>query len=56
VARGLKKHYDKSLDEFECIKVHKISGDKIRRELKRGGKIKSAATISALLHGYFLSV
>jgi len=56
VARGLKKHYDKSLDEFECIKVHKISGDKIRRELKRGGKIKSAVTISALLHCYFLSV
>jgi len=56
VARGLKKHYGKSLDEFECIKVHKISGDKIRRELKRGGKIKSAVTISALLHGYLLSV
>ncbi|MGB7953303.1 MAG: NUDIX hydrolase, partial [Candidatus Nitrosopolaris sp.] len=56
VARGLKKHYDKNLDEFECIKVHKISGDKIRRELKRGGKIKGAVTISALLHGYFLSV
>ena len=31
VARGLKKHYDKNLDELECIKVHKISGDKIRR-------------------------
>ncbi len=56
VARGLKKHYDKNLDEFECIKVHKISGDKIRQELKRGGKIKGAVTISALLHGYFLSV
>jgi ADP-ribose pyrophosphatase len=56
VARGLKKHYDTNLDEFECIKVHKISEDKIRRELKRGGKIKSAVTISALLQGYFLSV
>ena len=56
VARGLKKRYVKNLDKFECIKVHKLSGDKIRRELKRGGKIKSAATISALLHGYFLSV
>jgi len=56
VARGLKKRYGKNLDKFECIKVHKLSGDKIRLELKRGGKIKSAATISALLHGYFLSV
>jgi ADP-ribose pyrophosphatase len=56
VARGLKKLHDKNLDEFECIKVHKISADKIRRELKRGVKIKSAVTISALLHGYFLSV
>ena len=55
MARGLKKHYYKNLDEFEFIRVHKISGDKIRRELKRG-KIKSAVTISALLHGYFLSV
>lgn len=55
VARGLKKHYDRNLDELECIKVHKISRDKIRRELKRGGKIKGAVTISALLHGYFLS-
>jgi len=56
VARGLKKRSGKNLDKFECIKVHKLSGDKIRRELKGGGKIKSAATISALLHGYFLSV
>ena len=56
VARGLKKHYDRNLDELECIKVHKLSGDKIRREPKRGGKIKGAVTISALLHGYFLSV
>ena len=55
VARGLKKHYDRNLDESECIKVHKISGDKIRR-VKCGGKIKGAVTISALLHGYFLSV
>ena len=55
VARGLKKHYDRNLDELECIKVHKISADKIRQELKRGGKIKGAVTISALLHGYFLS-
>ena len=31
VDRGLKKHYDKNLDESECIKVHKVSGDKIRR-------------------------
>jgi ADP-ribose pyrophosphatase YjhB (NUDIX family) len=55
VARGLKKHYDKSLDMLECTKVNNISVDKIRLELKRGGKIKSAATISALLHSYFLS-
>lgn len=54
LATGLEKHYAKNLDEFEFIRVHKISGEKIRRELKRG-KIKSAVTISALLHGYFLS-
>jgi ADP-ribose pyrophosphatase len=53
VARGLKKRYGKNLDKLECIKVHKLSGDKIRRELNRGGKIKSATTISALLHYYF---
>jgi len=52
VARGLKKPLGKNLDKFECIKVHKVSGDKIRRELTRGGKIKSAPTISALLYGY----
>ena len=56
VARGLKKHYDKNLDELECIKVHKISGDKNKTRVKHGGKIKGAVTISALLHGYFLSV
>ena len=32
-------------DDFECIKVHKISW--------KGGKMKSAVTISALLHGHF---
>lgn len=53
VARGLKKHFGKSLDKFECIKVHRLSLDKIRRELRRGGKIKSATTISAL-QGYLL--
>jgi ADP-ribose pyrophosphatase len=47
IARGLKKGFGKNLDKFECMKVHK-SGDKIRRELKRGGKITSATTISAL--------
>jgi ADP-ribose pyrophosphatase len=52
VARGLKKPLGKNLNKFECIKVHKVSGDKIRRELTRGGKIKSAPTISALLYGY----
>jgi ADP-ribose pyrophosphatase len=56
MAEGLKKRYGKNLDKFECIKVHRLSGDKIRRELRPGGKIKSAATISALFHGYFLSV
>lgn len=56
VAKGLKKRYGKNLDKFESIKVHKISGDKIRREIESGGKIRSAATISALLHGYFLYV
>jgi hypothetical protein len=50
VARALKGHYDKNLDEFEFIKVHKLYGDKIRRELKCGN-IKSAVTISAVRHG-----
>jgi ADP-ribose pyrophosphatase len=56
VARGLKKSFGKNLDKFESIKVHRLSGDKIRRELSRGGKIKSATTISALLQGYMLYV
>ena len=53
VTKGLKRKYHaKSPNEFESIKVHKISEKKIRVELKRGN-IKSAATISALLLGYF---
>lgn len=54
VASGLKKRFDKNLDKFECIKVHRLSVDKIRRELRRSGKIKSATTISALVQGYLL--
>ena len=53
VAKGLKRKYHaKRLDEFESIKVHKVSEKKLRTELKRG-TIKSAVTISALLLGYF---
>jgi ADP-ribose pyrophosphatase len=53
VTNSLKKtRYVKTPDELECIKVRKISAKKIRQEIKCG-KIKSAVTISALLHGYF---
>jgi ADP-ribose pyrophosphatase len=53
VARGLKRHFGKNLEEFEHIKVRKLSANKIRRELKVG-RIKSAMTISALFGAYFL--
>jgi ADP-ribose pyrophosphatase len=52
VARGLKKRFGKCLDKFECIRVHKLSRDKIRRQLRLDGKIKTATTISALLHSH----
>lgn len=57
VARGLKEKIRKMpVEDFESIQVHKISEKKIRAELKREtGSLKSAVTISALLHGYFLS-
>jgi 8-oxo-dGTP pyrophosphatase MutT (NUDIX family) len=53
VARGLRRHIGKKLEEFERIKVRKLSANQIRRELK-GGRIKSSITISALLEAYFL--
>jgi ADP-ribose pyrophosphatase len=52
VAKGLRKSIKKNLDEFESIKVCKLSEKTIRRELKHG-RIKSAVTISALFEGYF---
>jgi hypothetical protein len=59
VARGLKKRFGKNLDKFvhnshKGPKILQLSGDKIRGEIRRGGKIKSTTTISAFLHGYLL--
>jgi ADP-ribose pyrophosphatase len=51
LANGLKKHYRKNLDEFELIKVLRVSRNKVMQEIK-GGRIKSALTIAALFEGY----
>jgi ADP-ribose pyrophosphatase len=54
LGNGLKKHSGKNLDDFEFIKVWKLSENKIIRELKNG-RIKSALTIAALFEGYLPS-
>jgi ADP-ribose pyrophosphatase len=53
VAKGLKKIAKQNLEDFEYAKVYVISREQIIQEIKNG-KIKSAITISALLHGYFI--
>ena len=53
VAKGLNKIAKQNLEDFEYAKVYVISREKIIQEIKNG-KIKSAITISALLHGYFI--
>jgi ADP-ribose pyrophosphatase len=52
VAKGLNKIAKQNLEDFEYAKVYVISREQIIQEIK-SGKIKSAITISALLHGYF---
>ena len=54
LGNGLKKHSGKNLDEFEFIKVWKLSENKIILELKNG-RIKSALTIAPLFEGYLSS-
>ena len=53
VAKGMNKIAKQNLEDFEYAKVYMISREKIIQEIKNG-KIKSAITISALLHGYFI--
>ena len=54
VAKGLKKHFGKNPDEFELIKVWKLTENQLIREL-RNGRIRSALTIAALFEGYLTS-
>jgi ADP-ribose pyrophosphatase len=53
VAKGLKKIAKQDLEDFEYAKVCVKSREQIIHEIK-SGRIKSAITISALLHGYFI--
>ena len=52
VGRQLIKDSDQKLEDYEFIKVHKISISSISQEI-RNGKIKGAGTIAALFYGYF---
>ena len=49
LARGLKKHRNPNLGEFEYTKTRKLTKELVIQEI-RSGNIKSAISISAILY------
>jgi hypothetical protein len=51
LAKFLEKRSEQNLDRFENAKVYILSRKEVLEEIKNGN-IKSAETISVLVHGY----